>query len=275
MSLVKIQGNASGTGIFTIASPNSNTNRTLTLPDSTGTIATTADIPTADVQTFSTAGSGTWTKPTGGQTMARIQVWSGGGGAGRGTGTARVGGGGGGGYNEVIVPLSTLGATETATVAAGGTGRTGSTGVGTAGGNSSFGSVCLSYGGGGGGGFTTDSLVGGGGGGPLSAGSNAAVSVTGAYGRPRYATADSTGNAMTVPTGFHGGTHIDINPGDALYGGGSGARNGLAAGQSVFGGAGGAVNTVGTAPGGGGGPSSSANGNGSDGAIGRIIVTSW
>ncbi len=42
MSLVKIQGNASGTGEFTIAAPNSNTNRTLTLPDATGTIITTA-----------------------------------------------------------------------------------------------------------------------------------------------------------------------------------------------------------------------------------------
>jgi hypothetical protein len=41
MSLVKIQGNASGTGEFTIAAPNSNTNRTLTLPDNTGTILTT------------------------------------------------------------------------------------------------------------------------------------------------------------------------------------------------------------------------------------------
>jgi hypothetical protein len=39
MSQVKIQGNASGTGIFTIASPNSNNNQTLTLPDSTGTLA--------------------------------------------------------------------------------------------------------------------------------------------------------------------------------------------------------------------------------------------
>lgn len=42
MSSISIQGNASGTGIFTIASPNSNTNRTLTLPDATGTIITTA-----------------------------------------------------------------------------------------------------------------------------------------------------------------------------------------------------------------------------------------
>jgi hypothetical protein len=40
MSLVKVQGNASGTGIFTIASPNSNTDRTLNLPDSSGTVAT-------------------------------------------------------------------------------------------------------------------------------------------------------------------------------------------------------------------------------------------
>ena len=42
MSLVKVQGNASGTGIFTIAAPNSNTDRTLTLPDNTGTVLTTA-----------------------------------------------------------------------------------------------------------------------------------------------------------------------------------------------------------------------------------------
>jgi len=38
MSKVQLQGNASGTGIFTIASPNSNTDRTLTLPDSSGTV---------------------------------------------------------------------------------------------------------------------------------------------------------------------------------------------------------------------------------------------
>ena len=38
MSSVSIQGNASGTGIFTIASPNSNTNRTLSIPDATTTI---------------------------------------------------------------------------------------------------------------------------------------------------------------------------------------------------------------------------------------------
>jgi len=42
MSSIKLESNASGTGIFTIASPNSNTNRTLTLPNNTGTILTSA-----------------------------------------------------------------------------------------------------------------------------------------------------------------------------------------------------------------------------------------
>lgn len=42
MSKVAIQGDASGSGTFTIASPNSNSNYTLTLPAETGTIVTSA-----------------------------------------------------------------------------------------------------------------------------------------------------------------------------------------------------------------------------------------
>ena len=42
MSKIALSPNASGTGTFTIASPNSSTDRTLTLPDNTGTIITTA-----------------------------------------------------------------------------------------------------------------------------------------------------------------------------------------------------------------------------------------
>ena len=38
MSSIKLSPNASGTGIFTVAAPNSNTDRTLTLPDATGTV---------------------------------------------------------------------------------------------------------------------------------------------------------------------------------------------------------------------------------------------
>jgi len=48
MSLVKIQSNASGTGEFTIAAPNSNTNRTLTLPDATGTVVVTGGAQTIE-----------------------------------------------------------------------------------------------------------------------------------------------------------------------------------------------------------------------------------
>ena len=42
MSKVTIAGDVNGTGVFTIAAPNGNTNRTLTLPDEAGTILTTA-----------------------------------------------------------------------------------------------------------------------------------------------------------------------------------------------------------------------------------------
>jgi hypothetical protein len=45
MSKVTIAGDANGSGVFTIAAPNGNTNRTLTLPDETGTIITTTSLP--------------------------------------------------------------------------------------------------------------------------------------------------------------------------------------------------------------------------------------
>jgi len=38
MSKVKIQGNASGTGVLTVTAPNTSTDRTITLPDDTGTL---------------------------------------------------------------------------------------------------------------------------------------------------------------------------------------------------------------------------------------------
>jgi hypothetical protein len=41
MSKVAITGNASGTGTLTLSAPNTDTDRTLTLPDNTGTIITT------------------------------------------------------------------------------------------------------------------------------------------------------------------------------------------------------------------------------------------
>lgn len=45
MSNIAIQGAATGTGVFTLASPATNTDRTLVLPDNSGTLVTTDDIP--------------------------------------------------------------------------------------------------------------------------------------------------------------------------------------------------------------------------------------
>jgi hypothetical protein len=44
MAKVKIQGHASGTGILTVTAPNTSTDRTITLPDSTDTLAVNSDV---------------------------------------------------------------------------------------------------------------------------------------------------------------------------------------------------------------------------------------
>ena len=60
MSKVAIQGNASGTGTFTIAAPNSNTDRTLVLPDEAGTVLTSASsIPASQLPSNTVMTSGT------------------------------------------------------------------------------------------------------------------------------------------------------------------------------------------------------------------------
>jgi hypothetical protein len=68
MSKVSLAGNASGTGIFTIASPNSNTDRTLTLPNSSGTLmnnSSTAGFPAGSVlQVVNATTSGSTTTTT-------------------------------------------------------------------------------------------------------------------------------------------------------------------------------------------------------------------
>ena len=47
MSKISLEPNASGAGTFTLAAPNSNTNRTLNLPDESGTLTTTASLALA------------------------------------------------------------------------------------------------------------------------------------------------------------------------------------------------------------------------------------
>ena len=58
MAKVKITGHASGTGVFTVTAPNSNTDRTITLPDATATLATTAEAFNPDAaQVFNESGA--------------------------------------------------------------------------------------------------------------------------------------------------------------------------------------------------------------------------
>ena len=127
-----------------------------------------------DSQTFT--GNGTWTKPTGITANSRtlIRVWGGGGSGGGAEGRAAAndrvggGGGGGGGFREVTLATSSLGATETVTIAAATTGGSGGSTAdgsnGTAGNNTTFGSWVTGYGGGRGSGGTGTTSTGGGGG---------------------------------------------------------------------------------------------------------------
>ena len=62
MSKISLQPNVSGTGTFTIAAPNSNTDRTLTLPDAAGEVAVFAS-GTKMLFAQTTAPTG-WTKDT-------------------------------------------------------------------------------------------------------------------------------------------------------------------------------------------------------------------
>ena len=64
MSKISITPNPSGTGVFTISSPATNTNRSLTLPDEAGTVltsASTANFPAGSVlQVVQTVKADTW-----------------------------------------------------------------------------------------------------------------------------------------------------------------------------------------------------------------------
>lgn len=72
MSIAVLKGNASGTGTVTIETPNTNTDRILTLPDATGTLDrlnragnVLQVVSTTKTDTFSTTTSGSWVDITG------------------------------------------------------------------------------------------------------------------------------------------------------------------------------------------------------------------
>lgn len=251
----------SGTGITTLVPPATNTNRTLTLPDSSGQVA----VYGSNVQTFDA--SGTWTKPATGS-MARIQVWGGGGGGNRQATTTTSVGGGGGGYSETTVALSSLASTETVTVGAGGVGRTATAGSGTNGGTSTFGTLI-----GASGGIATGTCNGG-----LTLASDLSIPI----GSQNTGQDDGTINFWQGGAGFHSSeTNIRSRLSSTFGGGGGGgvvSSTTSLGGSSTFGGFGanGSRTTPnnGLAPGGGGGGSNNSV-NGGDGAAGRIVVTVW
>jgi hypothetical protein len=221
-----------------------------------------------DVQTFSA--SGTWTRPSTGAYVL-VECWGGGAGGGRGNATGNFcHGGGGGGYNYRWVLRSSLAATETVTIGAGGAGGASAGTSGSAGGNTTFGSWVTAYGG-----VNTGSAFGGG---MLSTVGSPAI--VGLYNHGFY----------LEPSLFYGGggsTSSGSAGGASLWGGGGGGNGctstngtGTAGGASQYAGNGGAggfgttTGTAGTQPGGGGGGTYNGSSAGA-GAAGRCRVTTF
>jgi len=140
MSIVKVSGNAGGTGTLTIAAPNTNSDFTLTLPTFAGTFGLNA----RTTQVFTS--SGTYTRPAG---LVYAQVYVKGGGA-SGAGSTTTGMGASGGEGEEAWGLFTaaaIGASQTVTIGAGGNLINANTNsAGNAGGTTSFGSVITAAG---------------------------------------------------------------------------------------------------------------------------------
>lgn len=236
-----------------------------------------------DVQVFTS--SGTWTKPASG-TMALIRAWGAGGSGGRSSSTGGSGGGGGGNYADLWVPLSSLGATETVTIGAGGAAKS-SASAGANGGTTTFGSRLSAYGGVGGAQSAGSSGASGGSG----AGGAGAGAVTGNFtgfddGASGGAT-NTVGSAAVSPRGGAGGGGGGTNGGGAGGAGGSGFDGGSgggggsnstpgAGGVSKRQGGNGSAGTnntaasAGSAPGGGGG--GTVSGTSGAGGAGRVEV---
>lgn len=217
------------------------------------------------IDTYTTAGSHTWTKPAGAKAVFVELIGAGGGGGGGGQGGTNGyagSGGGGGAYICKHIDAADLGATETVEVGAGGAGGAGGTtgGNGSGGGYSSFAGIMWAYGGGGGRGASASDRTGGSGGGQDGAGALGSTSAI-AGGLPNTAYSGGT----TEPYNTFGGggcklpgSGIDGTGGASVYGGGGGGAakansDGYIGGGSLHGGGGGGGGGDGTHFGGDGG----------------------
>lgn len=203
--------------------------------------ATVMEIRKLTIRKVYFTGSGTWTKRPG-LNFAFVQTIGGGGAGGGASGDGSAGGGGGGGgYSEETIAVGALGATETVTIGAGGTGVSAATG--NAGGTTSFGSLLQSTGGAGG--------IFEGAGGQGGVGSGGDLNSYGDWGGL------STGSSTVEGWGGDGG-------GSMYGGGGSGGKTGNGNAGDVYGGGGGGA-----------GRSSGGSSTGGAGAAGLVIVTEY
>jgi hypothetical protein len=275
MSKIALEGNASGTGTFTIAGPNTNTNYTITLPQETGTLITTGittglngSAITTGTVAASVGGTGITSVGTAGNVLTS-------------NGTAWVSQAAAAGGGDYIMQVFTTPGTWTkpaglkaikVTVIGGGGGSQATSGG--AGGSSSFGSPAfLSATGGGGGNASVLGAGGAGSGGQLnSPGSPGVV--------PFISGCIPFGGSLGGNSAFGFGPYSQHAAGRSYGGGGGGVNNPTPASAYGGGGGGGAIEyidapalpgpqpyTVGS---GGTGPSSPAPG--FAGAAGVIIV---
>ena len=186
------------------------------------------------IRTYVNSGSPhTWTKPTGLKYVVVELVGSGGAGGGTNNNNVGAAGGGGGGYSRKVIPVASLGATETVTVPAGGTGV--SDAAGNAGGTTSFGTHCTATGGGGGG------AEAGGQGGSGGAGSGGDLNIDGDTGSSGSTPGGSgKGGSTLLGGGGRPPATSGNNAGNAggNYGGGGSGGQKVGAGADASGGAG-------------------------------------
>jgi hypothetical protein len=196
--------------------------RTITLPDKTGSVMVT---PT--IQTFTA--TGTWTKPVGCKNI-RVRLVGSGAGGGAGNNVNGTGpGGGGGGFSEKWIDVSAI-SSVSITISAAGVGGAPVNGLGTDGGSTSFGAHCSATGGKAATGTATNQ-----GGGP-GVGSGGNINAGGGSG-------GDGNNANTL--GGHGGHSLLGFAGQGGNGAGTGTA-GLNGGGGAGGGAGGSGGAGGT-----------------------------
>jgi hypothetical protein len=203
----------------------------------------TGAITTVVTQVFTTSGSYT---PTSGMEYCIIECIGGGAGAGGCANTANLsiaGSGGAGSYSRILATDTTIGASQTVTIGAGGTGGLAGNNDGNAGDDTSVGTICIGKGGSAGAGSNNGFSAGGAGG---VAGTGDITSV-GANGAPGVA-GNSTANIITT----NGGGNSVYGAGGAVHAaltgaGGNGDNYGSGgAGGSCFGSSGAAAGGAGS-----------------------------